>query len=884
VTVQSVNGPEVTVICGYQMPGATNGPAAVRCAFLTSGAALAGFTLTNGATLGYGSTAYGQSGGGVWCESVSVVVSNCLLLGNFAYGYGGGVNGGTLYECMLTGNSASSGGGACGSTLYECMLTGNSASSGGGACWGTLHNCMVAGNSASVSGGGAYAYGGTLDNCTLTGNSAFWGGGAAGGTLNNCALTRNSAGYCGGAGGGMLNNCTLTGNSAYLSGGGSYNCTLNNCIVYYNTAPDGNYDSSSTLNYCCTRPLPADGTGNLTVEPQLASAWCLSASSPCRGAGSTNYTTGLDIDGEAWANPPSVGCDEYWSGAVTGALSAGIAVSYARVAAGFGVNFQALIGGRVTGSRWDFGDGVVVSNRPWASHGWLAEGDYVVELRAYNETYPGGVASSVTMHVGPPVHYVAFSNAAPAWPHATWATAATNMQDAVDAAAVGALVLVSNGVYQTGARSVYGMSNRVAVAAPMTIRSVNGPDVTVIRGYQVPGTTNGPEAVRCVYLTNGAVLAGFTLTSGATQTSGDNIRQTTGGGVWCESGVVSNCVLTGNSASVYGGGACGGTLHDCRLTGNSAAMGGGTYYGTLNNCTLSSNSADYGGGAFNGTLNSCTLSGNSAYSYGGGAYGGTLNNCMLTGNSAASGGGVNSGTLDNCTVTGNSAALSGGGAYGGALRNCIVYYNTAPDGNYDSSSTVNYCCTTPLAVGLSNFTTVPLFVDTNGWSNLRLQASSPCINSGNSAYVVGTTDIDGRPRIVGGTVDIGAHEFQGPGMGEFMGWLQQYGLPTDGSADYADTDHDGMNNWQEWTAGTNPTNAASVLRLQAPVINPPGLLLCWSSVTNHAYFVERATNLANQAVFMLLQAQIPGLPLSTSFTDTNPPPSGRAFYRVGVQP
>ena len=92
-----------------------------------------------------------------------------------------------------------------------------------------------------------------------------------------------------------------------------------------------------------------------------------------------------------------------------------------------------------------------------------------------------------------------------------------------------------------------------------------------------------------------------------------------------------------------------------------------------------------------------------------------------------------------------------------------------------------------------------------------------------------------------------------------------------------------MNNWQEWMAGTNPTNAASVLRLQAPIITPPGLLLRWSSDTNHAYFVQRATSLEVPLSFSTLRGNIPGLPGTTAYTDTTASLSkGAAFYRVGT--
>jgi hypothetical protein len=90
-------------------------------------------------------------------------------------------------------------------------------------------------------------------------------------------------------------------------------------------------------------------------------------------------------------------------------------------------------------------------------------------------------------------------------------------------------------------------------------------------------------AVRCAWLTDGARLSGFTLRNGATRSQG------TGGGVLCVStnGIVSNCLLTNNSA-FYGGGAGYGTLNNCLISFNIAAnSGGGSYYAILNNCTVS---------------------------------------------------------------------------------------------------------------------------------------------------------------------------------------------------------------------------------------------------------------------------------------------------------
>src|ERR1039458_3195621 len=329
--------------------------------------------------------------------------------------------------------------------------------------------------------------------------------------------------------------------------------------------------------------------------------------------------------------------------------------------------------------------------------------------------------------------YVDVNGTNPVSPYTSWATAATNIQDAIFHAVSGDTVLVTNGIYQYGTYSASG-NNRVFVFNNMTVQSVNGPAVTTIMGYQVPGATNGSTAVRCVYLNDGATLSGFTLTNGATQ----NSPGSSGGGVYCPS--TTNCLVT-----------------NCVIIGNAAYnRGGGTYYGTFVNCVLSGN----------------TVTPSSSSASGGGAAYGVLINCLLTRNVAGYEGGAAEGcTLINCTVVSNissaySSDLANRSVSGGPFKNSIIYYNfnTYTTADIGGANAFSNCCVsfpTNGLTGVNNFTNPPLFANLSA-GDFHLNAASPSINAGNNSFITNAIDLDGNPRIVAGTVDIGAYEFQSP--------------------------------------------------------------------------------------------------------------------------
>ena len=321
----------------------------------------------------------------------------------------------------------------------------------------------------------------------------------------------------------------------------------------------------------------------------------------------------------------------------------------------------------------------------------------------------------------------------------------------------------------------------------------------------------------------GAYLYGTTVTLSGNTFTGNSANYYGGGAFLNSTAVtiLSGNTFTGNSAdNYYGGGVyCGGgtnlTLNGNTFTGNSAYQSGGGAFCTgisgnisLTNNTFTGNSllGENGGGFYGGgfycsssVTNPVTLYGNTfqqnSAPIGGGFYISAPNinlldnlvvkNLATNSTANAQGGGIwvdASAMLNmiNNTVTGNSSTASGGGvAYiiTGTVEflnvyNNIIWGNSATTGNggdvyltgtgkqkifnyndVDSQSGPKW----DLAQNLIDLS--PQFYDPiNG--DYHIETNSPCVAAGlTTAPSLPATDLDGNPRIVGGTVDMGCYEF-----------------------------------------------------------------------------------------------------------------------------
>jgi len=112
-------------------------------------------------------------------------------------------------------------------------------------------------------------------------------------------------------------------------------------------------------------------------------------------------------------------------------------------------------------------------------------------------------------------------------------------------------------------------------------------------------------------------------------------------------------------------------------------------------------------------------------------------------------------------------------------------------------------------------------------------------------------------------------------------WLVAYGLTNDTFDLESDADQDGDSfpTWQEYIAGTDPTNSASCLRVTRIDAAEGALALQWPSIYGRRYSLYAVTNL--HADFGRVASNLPATPPVNTITNV-PQRNKSGFYRVGV--
>jgi len=222
---------------------------------------LEGFIITCGNAKGASQSSYNK-GGGLYCKSGNLTLSNCVFKAN------SGMLGGAMYN--LKGNPL----------LINCTFLLNYANDSGGAVYSSrgspiLYNCVFGSNLAREKGGGVYnEYNSPIKiNCTFSGNRAYAGGGI----------------YCNKSKA-IISNCILWGNSSR----------------YGKLEPSQIYASESNIDHSCIQGLTRDlaGKGNISLDPNFLNAaendFNLKVGSPCIDAGindSLPPEINTDVDG-----------------------------------------------------------------------------------------------------------------------------------------------------------------------------------------------------------------------------------------------------------------------------------------------------------------------------------------------------------------------------------------------------------------------------------------------------------------------------------------------------------------------------------------------------------------------------------------------------------
>jgi len=792
-----------------------------------------------------------DDGGGIYNVGI-LTISDSVLSGNDATfaGSGGGIYNAltlTVTRCVFTGNRASEGGGlsnyGASATVVESTFNGNTGGWGGavhvGSGAASVAASTISGNAASGSGGGIAIGRGSLTavNVTISGNSS---GDAGGGLITNgdgAAVTfRNVTVY------GNRSDADGEDDPGFTYGGGLYivggdTVTLYNTLLAANVvglgfvndvrgtvAPASRNNFASSSNYSTGLANGVNGnivTSAAVVDPVL------------RDNGGPTMTHAL----LPWSLAANAGADAHAIDAQSRPLAADQR----------GSGFARVLGGAVDIGAFESD----TPPRPAAAVVDLPvdedDGDYSagdLSLReAVRLVATGGTVSFAPSLAGGTIILTQGRLSLPRDVSIVGLGAdalALSGNDAHGVLAVekGAAVSVT-GLTFTGARAVFGtaiLSSAVENFGTLTLSA------SVVSGNAAGGLYNHHEArldlagVTVTGNANGVYNAG-SLTAedlAVTDNRGNGVRNY--GTLTATRISVTGNVIAGtdgtksenSGAGVQSNGIL--TLTDFAVSGNSAGrFGGGLYIAggtaSLASGTASGNSARLdGGGVFNAgrlTMANVTVSGNAANGGGGGLFAGIAF------------GDFDAATLRNVTIFGNRADADGDGVgAGGGIRisaGAVILHNTLVAGNVsgaaaaqdimgalDAASSHNLIADAATAGGLSdgangNVVGVdwraaldPVLRDNGGPTPTHAPLpGSAVVDAGSNAEALApdgpplASDQRGAgfPRVLRGTVDIGAFELPNSdpaGVGGSV-LINEHGTASgNGLADITDADEDAL--------------------------------------------------------------------------------------------
>ncbi|MEO5966796.1 MAG: hypothetical protein ABIP68_02135, partial [Ferruginibacter sp.] len=305
------------------------------------------------------------SGGGIYNNNSSPLISHLNIINNSSYNGGGGI-----YNNYSTPN------------ISNCNITSNVSSGGGGITNdfsnSILTNVIINGNKADIYGGGVFNYSCSplFTNVVISGNYAVVGG--AGGMYNSYSSPK-------------ITNSTIAGNEGGFYGGGIFNNNsssplINNTVIYGNNNGIKNYDPATSvpvITNSLVQGLSNVSNGNIdgninpkfitapsyTTAPFTGGDYRLQFGSVLINSGNNEAFSGVNINTKDLGDKPRV--SNYSSG---GIIDIG-AYEYEGTVLPI---VYVKIGGTGNGSSWAnaIGDLRAAINSDGVQQVWVAKGTY----------------------------------------------------------------------------------------------------------------------------------------------------------------------------------------------------------------------------------------------------------------------------------------------------------------------------------------------------------------------------------------------------------------------------------------------------------------------------------------------------------------------------